>query len=229
MTTMQPTCWQFGARPLSDGSAAEARAFGGRHDTWGLLSLAAAYEGVDYEQSLEESDTYELDEEDEGPRFDENDLKRLKVCPRKRSAPSTSRLPERRFRISHSPCEGLQHARFHTFLCAYWPLATYLQVPDLKQLCDSYGVSKTGKKSELIERLLQAQADELGMTVAVQPSRGALIPFRPPRHLAQNLTVLGQVPLCLCTPCLHEPSSCASHAASSLRPDRLRCCRRWGW
>ena len=55
------------------------------------------------------------------------------------------------------------------------------QVPDLKQLCDSYGVAKTGKKGDIIDRLLQAQADELGMTVKVAHSPAPL-PITVPRQ-----------------------------------------------
>lgn len=114
---MAPSALRFSGR-LHEASGRQARMGGWRRETWGTLNLQAGYEGVEAELSGDnDDDTNPFGiEDDEGPRFDENDLMRLKV-------------------------------------------------PDLKQLCDSYGVSKTGKKGDIIERLLQAQADELGMTV----------------------------------------------------------------
>ncbi|KAJ1483533.1 hypothetical protein T484DRAFT_1800045 [Baffinella frigidus] len=121
VSPVAPSALRFSGR-LHEASGRQARMGGWRRETWGTLNLQAGYEGVEAELSGDnDDDTNPFGiEDDEGPRFDENDLMRLKV-------------------------------------------------PDLKQLCDSYGVSKTGKKGDIIERLLQAQADELGMTVKVAP------------------------------------------------------------
>lgn len=82
VSPVAPSALRFSGR-LHEASGRQARMGGWRRETWGTLNLQAGYEGVEAELSGDnDDDTNPFGiEDDEGPRFDENDLMRLKVRP----------------------------------------------------------------------------------------------------------------------------------------------------
>ena len=95
------------AGQLRGASVGQARKGGWRRGTCGTLNLMAGYEGVEAELSEDQdqdSDPFGVDDE-EGPRFDKEDLVRLKVRPAPSPSPSPT-LPQPGVRATASAMRG---------------------------------------------------------------------------------------------------------------------------